>query len=1071
MKRIKLLLLSAFVCLGLSNALAQTKVAGLVTSSEDGQPIPGVTIIVKGISGVGTTTNIDGKYSISVPASGKTLVFSYIGFVTQEIALQGKTAVNVVLIPDSKKLDEVVVTAMGIKMSKDKTGTSVTSVKSDKLDRTGETGVIQSLSGKSSGLQIVRSSGEPGAGAYMQIRGQNTITGNIQPLVIVDGVPVTSGEQGGGAIDGVTQQSRLNDINANDIESVEVLKGASAAAVWGTRAANGVIIITTKSGKSQKSKPVVDFYASLTLDKINVEWDKQDKFGQGKDGKWNPSKGESWGDKIAARAGGEDIVNKTGEYFLTPDGTKIYPIVTKQSKNTYNNVNRDQVFQNGIAKEFGASVSMGDETGSAFISIANLNQEGVIKSSDYDRTNVRFNLKKNLSSTIKAKLNTYYTKVKSNRIQKGSNPDGLYLGYLRTSPDFDNTYYKGTYVNSNGLLFLNSQRSYRNYLGSAAPAYNNPGWTINEQLNNSTVDRFLINPELNIDIFKNLTLTARYGLDISLDKRETFFPKNSASERQSGYYSEDHLFTKEQTAEVFLRGFRQFSKDFALTTILGGQLNDRYYNTITGEYSNYINYLDPRKFIYDQATSDSKNPYNYLSHKKMLGGYLVINADIFDQVFAEFTTRIERSNSYDGTLFYPSGSLAWQFTKFTGTNKVLSFGKLRVSYGTVGIEPPLYITSDDYLAGYVESGWGEKLNSTYFGGHFRRSGVRGNPNIKPEKKQEVEFGTDLRFLNDRISLSGSLYFNKTTDVIFSIDKPASSGYSSVISNAGEITNKGIELDINGDLLKTNDLTLNIMANWSTNKNKVKLAGGVQSVFLDGFTGTSSRAVDGEPLGTLWGGKWARNDNGSLKLDSKGFPYAAEKEGILGDPNPDWRGGIGARLNYKGLTFSFLFERSQGGDMWAGTYGVLNHFGINPETANEVTLSKDVVNAIGNVVPKGSTVRGNLVNFGAGEVLLDQNWYQTNGGGFGPVAEQFVVDATWTRLREVSLSYALPSKLLSKIKVRSVELGVVGRNLFLWTDFKGVDPETNLTGTTNGRGLDYFNNPGTKAFVFSVKLGF
>jgi len=262
---------------------------------------------------------------------------------------------------------------------------------------------------------------------------------------------------------------------------------------------------------------------------------------------------------------------------------------------------------------------------------------------------------------------------------------------------------------------------------------------------------------------------------------------------------------------------------------------------------------------------------------------------------------------------------------------------------------------------------------------------------------------------------------------------------------------------------------------------VESLNGVQSIFLDGFQGTSSRAVEGYALGTLWGGKWERDSSGNLALDANGFPIAAANEGVLGNPNPSWRAGLGANASYKGFSMNVLFETSQGNQMWAGTYGVLNHFGINPETANEVTVSaadaaiiKDIdgQSIASSATPDANgmyTVRGNIEDFGKGKVWLNQGWYQTLGGGFGPVAEQFIKDASWVRLRELTLNYDLPVSICKAMHIPGVSLGFTGRNLALWTSFDGLDPETNLTGVTNGRGLDYFTNPGTKSFIFNLKI--
>ena len=974
-------------------------------------------------------------------------------------------------------LGDVVVTALGLTVDKDKVSGTITSVSSELMKTTGESGVIQSLSAKTSGINIVKSTGDPGAGAYIQIRGQNTITGSTQPLIIIDGVPIINSSRGGGTA-GVVQQSRLNDINPADIATVDILKGASAAAVWGTRAANGVIVITTKSGKGKKKGVSVEFNAGMTYDQISIEHQKQDLYGQGRYGAFEAERGESWGDKIADRAGGADEVDETGGYFEAEDGTKYYPVITKNSTDTFNDANRDQVFRNGMANDLGLSLTLNGDNSNTYLSVSDWNQKGIINGvSDYRRSTVRVNFKSTPTNNVRFRVNSAYSRISSNRVQSGSNLNGLYLGYLRTSPDFDNTDYKGTYYDASGNPNLNAHRSYRRFLGDRAPTYNNPGWTINEQINTSEVHRMMISPELQVDLISGTDLqssiTARFGNDVSVDKRNTFFPVNSAADFSSGYFDEEWLVESEHSFEAFTRTLHTFD-NMNLSWVLGTQYSTRLYNYHSSWMTSFINESD-QIFDYANATVDNRNASKYESVKNSAAGYLVVNVDLFDQVFVEVTGRTEKSNAFSSMLFYPSVSAAWQLTKTViPTSNVLSFAKLRASYGTVGIEPPLYIGGTDYIGGSVGSGWGAVLSASRYGGGLQRSTVQGNENIVPERKTEMELGTDIRLLNDALSLSATLYQNRTVGAIFAVDVPASTGFSSTLDNAATLSNTGVEIDLTGSIVKTDDLNVDILVNFTKNKNIVEDLKGVESIFLNGFTGTSSRAVEGEPLGTLWGGKWDRDENDNMILDSGGFPTVALGEGIIGDPNPDFKAGLGTKIGFKGLSVNVLFDHSHGGDMWAGTYGVLNHFGIAPVTANEVTPSADLTAYNGAVHTAGTAVRGNIHDFGGGDVLLDQSWYSSTGGGFGAVGEQFIFDASYTRLREISLAYQLPSSILEKAKIASLGLSLTGRNLALWSEFAdkyGVDPETNLTGVSNGRGLDYFTNPSTKSYVVKLTIGF
>jgi len=414
----------------------------------------------------------------------------------------------------------------------------------------------------------------------------------------------------------------------------------------------------------------------------------------------------------------------------------------------------------------------------------------------------------------------------------------------------------------------------------------------------------------------------------------------------------------------------------------------------------------------------------------------------------------------------------------------LSYGKFRISGGQVGVAPPAYIWGTNYVNASSASGWGDYMDASQYGGSIYRSSTKGNPNIKPERKTEIEMGVDLKLLKNKVSLGLTYYDNKTTDAILAVAVAPSSGYTNQWQNAATISNKGFEVDMNVKLIDKKDFSLNLYGNLGINRNIVESLSGAKSVFLDGFTGTSSRAVEGQAMGSFWGGKFDRNETtGKYNLDALGFPQASISEGVIGNPNPNYRGSIGLNATYKGLSMNVLVETSQGNQMWAGTYAVLNNFGITPETANEVTVSADqaakIHNAAGKTIDKmvaanadGTyTVRGNLADFNGdgNQVLLDQAWYTGLGGGFGSVSEHFIKDASWVRIREVSLNYVVPANVCKLLHVPGLSLGFTARNLALWTKFPGVDPETNLSGASNGRGLDYFTNPGTKSYMFSLKV--
>ncbi|MFM7428769.1 MAG: carboxypeptidase-like regulatory domain-containing protein, partial [Flammeovirgaceae bacterium] len=447
-------------CFVLSVWAQERVITGRVTSADDGSSLPGVNVVVKGTTN-GSVTDADGKYSLTVPTSGGSLVFSFIGLKTAEVLVGDRTTVDVQLTLDVTQLSEIVVTALGEKVQRDKFASAVSSVQGGSVAKSGETSVLTGLSGKASGVLITRSGGDPGAGAYIQIRGQNTINGNSQPLIVIDGIPMSNSSEGTNL---VMQQSRLNDLNPEDVESMEVLKGASAAALWGTRAANGVIMITTKKGKDSGGKLNIEFKSTVSIDVINKMHPLQTAYGQGRNGLYNGAINRIWGDKIADRTGGPDtfVTNPADPNYLGyvtfPDGTRRYNIAPGTAANPHGGKNSrevwdhtNDVFGTGNYVDNNLGISGGNARSNFYLGLNNLSQQGIIKTnSDYKKTSVRLNLSNNVTEWLRVGVNANYVNVNSNRVQQGDNVDGLLLGMLRTPPDFNNNYYTGDYTDRSG---------------------------------------------------------------------------------------------------------------------------------------------------------------------------------------------------------------------------------------------------------------------------------------------------------------------------------------------------------------------------------------------------------------------------------------------------------------------------------------------------------------------------------------------------------------------------------------------------------------------------------------------
>jgi TonB-linked SusC/RagA family outer membrane protein len=1157
------LLLGLCLLMGLYG-YSQKNITGTVTLKSDNSTLPGASVLIKGTLN-GVATDIDGKYSITVPGDSTVLIFTFIGMQVKEVLVGTSKTIDVAMVK-GVNLQEVVIDALGFEKPRDESGAASSTLSGTSVTNSGDSRLINSMAGKTAGINIVQSTGDPGAGSKIQIRGATSITGDLEPLIVIDGVPMfndsyfgegfggngagSSGSLGSGG--GVTQQSRLNDINPNDIESMEILRGASAAALWGSRAANGVIVITTKKGKANGTEKTfsVDVSTSLSFDRINKKIDLNDTYGRGFYGQaagGSSNSAFSWGDKISDRTGGDDVsVTGAGQYFeLTLDvnenglydagedelgdvysgfletengdkyyntlagGTNYYDDVNgtnlnfaarnsggKNLKETYDPY--ETLFQTGIMNETNVGVRAADQNGNIFFSIGDMKQNGIAReNSDYRRNTARLNITRYLGNKITANMNLGYTRTHSNRVQMGSNLSGLFLGGLRSAADFNDADYTGTYTDASGNTTQDVHRAYRNPLGANGNSiYDNPMWMMNNILSESTNNRVIGKLEVTYDITDDMSFIARSGIDTYTDEREDFYPTLSSGSNGGGRFTKETITRTQFNTDFILKKNFVLNENIDGSALVGMNMNDRVLDDHGGTIRSFTNPDAPSNLT--NASGGNSSLFDYMEQERTRGYYTSIDLAFYDQLFVNLTGRMDQLSTLpedDNTIIYPAVNVAWQFSKLIKENKILSFGKLRVGYGQVGRGPSPYSLQRTYFApdanntGWGE-GWGPGLNpgADLFGGGFAFSSVATNPELKAEIKTEFEIGTDLRFLKDRFYVNFTYYQNEVKDLLIQVDVPGSSGALSKFENAATLENKGIEIEVGGLVMEKGDFTWNAYANYTRNRNEVTDMSGVESILLSGFSGTSSRAVLGQPLGTLWGGKWARDASGAQVLDAFGFPTVAAENGVIGDPNPDFRMGIGSDFSYKKWTLGILFDMSIGGDMWNGTKGALTYFGRTAETAVETILTPDqasslkvydgstvadnygyLVNADGNYV-----VRGQIENFGGGDVFLDESYYWSGpGSGFTGPDEQFIEDASWSRLREVSLSYDLTSDKLKEVaKIQAAKITFTGRNLLLFTDYTGNDPDQNLNGSgNNGFGLDYFQNPSTRTYQFTLNLTF
>ena len=1067
-------------------ASAQSTIQGTVTDI-NGNVLAGANVLIDGTS-VGAAAAADGSYRIDIgpgTIGGQTvaLIASYIGHSSQtvnvDVPTSGSVTQNFSLAVDAIGLKAISVTALGFETNRDKQGSTSVSITPADMTRSGEALIMNSLAAKASNVIVNAVSGDPGSGSSIRIRGNNTISGTSQPLIIVDGMPINNSQIYGNSsrFGGVTQQSRMNDINSNDIKSVEILKGASAAALWGSRAANGVIVIQTKDGAAGRMK--MSYRHTSSFDEIHERIPAQTTYGQGRNGVWT-THAESWGDKIADRAGGADTYNKDKAYFVSEDGSFTqYTITSKNSKDTFVDKNFNQIFGTGKLLQDDFQVSGGDLNKTYLFSYSRLRQDGMIKNSYYDRDNVRLNTTFRLSDNVSMSSKVGYTYSNSNRIQRGSNVSGLMLGLLRTAPDFDNTHYKGTYI-SGGTQYTGRHRAYRRYLGGSStnPIYNNPNWTVNEQKNETRVNRLIMSNEMNLTPFAGTELVLRGGLDQFTDNRESFYPPGSAgSAKNSGSFDMARITNKETNYDVIARQNVELGSSMSMVATLGWNLNDRAYSRSSSWIDGFL--VNTDKWTTNVNTAaEASSVSNGRLYIRSTRAYGLLSLDALDQIFVNISMANETHSTISDSYMYPAVDVAYQLTDLLSGVGAISFAKVRVAWGKVGVRPSAHRFETLAESGFGYSSYSDPVSVGQWGGGYRVDDDKGNDKLKPEVKTETEFGADFRFMDDKFSLSFTSYSNIIDDMLISNALTPTYGYDTQYSNAAKMENKGLEIDGSWSVMSGPTTGLDFTFNWAKNENKVLDLAGTDVLNL-GSGSVQSIAKEGYPIGTLWGIGSQTEDgtvNGKFILDKNGFPQITARKMVLGNPNPDWRGTMGMTARWNNFTVNMLFEHSEGGDYSPRTLWVLRRFGTTTDTENEVTLTKDLVNVDGKTIPSGTTVRGFIEDFGGGDVLLDEAWFRHGiGGGFGDnQAYNFSIkDATYSRIRELSLSYFMESDAITNMTgLSNIVFTATGRNLFAWyKDLVGVDPGVNVGGIQTGSGLEYFSNPVTKSFLFSVSANF
>ncbi len=1020
--------------LGNFTLLAQpATITGVVTSSVEGEgAIPGVAVQIKGTT-TGVATDLNGKYSITVPRGATTLVFSFLGMKTQEVQINGKDVIDVVMEPQVVAINEVVVTALGISREKKALGYSVQDVKSTEIARSGENDVINSLSAKVAGIQVVNTAGTPGASTKVLIRGNSSFTGNNQPLIVVDGIPINNSTNSTVGADypfnpnlqGVNNSNRALDINPDDVESITVLKGATAAALYGAQAANGAILYTTKRGQKGAPKVVYDF--SSEFSSVNKLPKEQNIYVQGNivGGVPTYQPGEtpnSWGPKY------------------TVAGVPIYD-------------NPKDFFKTGISYSHNLSLSNGDDKNSFRLSMGRLDQTGIIPTTQLNRTSVRFNGDSKVTDRLTLSASMGYTNTGDTKVQNGSNVAGVMLPLLRAPINFKLSDYQNPDGSSNNFY----------------PFYDNPYWSLHNNPFISKTDRFIGNVLFSYKIAKWLTASYRLGADAYADKRKQVFAIGSnAIGDLAGQIEENTIRYQQFYQDVILTASHKWFEKLGTDLKVGGNLqntnNEYLYGRANGLNIPYFYNLSNGTTLYtSQNQSTTRTDALFFDASLSWGSYL----------FVDITGRNEWSSTFGRSkdnFFYPSVGGSLIFSELLPKNKILTYGKLRASLAYGGNSPSAYSSATYYTQPFFADGFTNGTSFPFLGvTGFSLSNILGNNALKPEKTKESEIGLDARFFQSRIGFELTLYRRIHSDLLVLRPIPGSSGFQSLNANSGSMRNQGVELVLNLVPIQYKGGSWKIDVTFSKNTNKVlTLAEGVDAISIEtGFTGIGSYAIKGQPYGVFYGNKWLRNSNGELIISQSGgdtgLPLQDPISGNLGNPYPDWTSGIRNTFEWKGFSLSALLDIKQGGKGWAGTIARLNRIGKTAVSANrEDSFATYTIKGVADDGTANPTTPNT-------QTVTALSYFQNYlGDGSFSATENAIYSTSWIRLRELSLSWRhnLKSKWF-----KFVEVDLIGRNLWLKTDYPGVDPETSLTGAgSNLQGFDYFNNPSTRSFSLGLRFG-
>lgn len=1090
MKRMYLFFL-LFVLASSTALMAQTvTVKGTVTSAVAGEgAMPGVTVSVKGTS-TGITTDINGNYSLAVPVQSTTLAFSYIGMKAQEVEIAGRTTINIVMEPEIMNLSEVVVTALGVSREKKSLGYSVQQIGGDELNTARETNFVSSLSGKISGVSI-KQPNTMGGSANIVIRGNASILGNNQALFVVDGIPIDNSNTntdlqkiGGGGFD---YGNAAMDINPDDVESISVLKGAAASALYGSRAANGVVLVTTKKGTRNKGLGVT-FNSSLqvsTIDKATLP-----KFQKEYGGAYGPYYDDASGYFLLSDIDGDgtdDMVvpvyddaswgAKFDPNLMVVHWDALDPLADNYGEKrpwVFPEHSIEALFETGLKYTNNLSFDAGNETGSFRLSYTNVDEKGIMANSSIKRNTINFAGSQDLSDKLTIEANTSYISIKGiGRFGTGydeQNPMQVFAQWFQTNVDVKDLLenYKspidGSHRTWNYTDIPTADNPPRAYYA------NNPNWVRYENYNNDGRDRLFGYAKLSYKLAPWGTIDARVANDYYSEYQERRVAIGSARAGALPDYTKFVRSFDELNADVMLR-FQKEIGSISFNGLLGSSTRT---NKIKSTLASTVGGLSiPNYFALDNSIAPLFSEENEI-FTRINSYYGNISAGFNRFFYIDLTARYDISSTLpkgNNSYFYPSVSTSFILSEINAIKNLgfISFLKARINYAEVGSDAPAYSTKPSYNTGKP---WGNlgifSLQSDFYNTNLNPALY--NPDLMPERTKSIEAGLEARFANDRLGLDFSFYRNNTFDQIMPIEVSRASGYSAMYINAGEIQNMGYELSLNLVPVKSKDFSWSIDLNWFKNMNKVvNLGNGIDNILLFQAWDVSINARVGQPYGAIVGTNFVYLD-GKKVVGSDGFYLRTDNEEVIGNFNPDWNGGIKNTFRYKTLSLSGLIDVQKGGDI----YSVNTKHGLSTGLYEETAGLNDKGNPKRDPVSEGGGIL--FPNTVYEDGTPNTTYYECNEWGTAydydssPTA-RYIIDASYVKLREVALSYSLPGSLFTKSFIKSASVSLVGRNmLILYKNAYHFDPEASVS-SGNQQGIESGSYPSARSYGVDLKIAF